>query len=67
MGPRAPQGGLGGPRGPWGPRGPRALGPGGCREAADLLGGCGGAEPPRLLVKFGTLSWPGTQPRAQIA
>ena len=28
--------------------GPRALGPGGCREAADFWGGSGGAKPPRV-------------------
>ena len=55
QGTRALQAAWGALGGPGSPGGPGALGPGGCREAADLLGVRGGAEPPRLLVKFGTL------------
>ena len=42
----APGGLLGPPRGPRGPWVPRALGPGGCRQAADFWGGAGGRSPP---------------------
>ena len=47
-----PWGPRGSPGGPWG--GPRALGPWRLPAGSRLFGGCGGAELPRQLVKFGS-------------